>query len=863
MPKIPRLCSLFSLLLLLLALVIPVLADGPGMDNLRKAFKSPPREFTQIPFWFWNDEVTEEGIRAQIARMEEKGVYGFTIHARLGLSSSIPYMGDRWLQLVRTAVEEAAKRQMQVYLYDEAMYPSGSAHGRVVATDRKLASQGLRMVARHFSGPRQVAVDWTLGENEERVAAVIVQKDPASGKYLRGTAKPVADSALSGIDVPEGDWTVFMFAQTPSGGRIRGVHDGEEDNQAGAPASADLLNPAATARFIAETHEKYYGALSAHFGPTIRAIFTDEPNILGRRSKPGLVPWTWNFFPRLNSQVGRDFTTSLPFLWVEASDRGETGVRSEFNTAVAASLNESYYKPLSDWCAAHSVALTGHPAGSGEMAPLFHFQIPGQDVVWRYVVPGGTSALEGNDSTIGKSGTSVAVNLQRPIVINELYGAYGWQLTMDEMKWLADWLFVRGTNTLMPHAFYYSVRGERLNERPPDVGWNNNWWDHYEQLTAYTNRLSWLLRGGTPVAPVAVLATADSTPWRAARVLFQNQKDFFYLPDSLLSEARVEGGQLKIGAASYSVLLIDGIESPSPSLLTALLAVMDKGVPVIAYDSRFRASGSEPAASDLLSRVTRHSRFAALRADERRLIDQVNSAVPQDIVVRPASVDLRYCHREREGIHFYLMVNEGEQSIRTDVAFSQKTAPEIWDAETGATLAAPRAVMIAGQVHLPVKLESHQSMVLVFDPSGPPPLGSEPVTMPLRTEIPVTFLGWELQLGTSALRMTQLGTWTEFADARSFSGTGWYSHSIQCPVNAGSGRVFLECGKIEGFAEAKVNGKSAGIRLWAPFRFDVTGMIKPGPNAIEIGVTNTRANEILPQKVDAGLLGPVRLVIER
>lgn len=37
-------------------------------------------------------------------------------------------------------------------------------------------------------------------------------------------------------------------------------------------------------------------------------------------------------------------------------------------------------------------------------------------------------------------------------------------------------LAVRGVNLFIPHAFYYSIEGERKGERPPDVGPNSIWW---------------------------------------------------------------------------------------------------------------------------------------------------------------------------------------------------------------------------------------------------------------------------------------------------------------------------------------------------------------------------------------------------
>ena len=56
------------------------------------------------------------------------------------------------------------------------------------------------------------------------------------------------------------------------------------------------------------------------------------------------------------------------------------------------------------------------------------------------------------------------------------------------MKWYIDWLAMRGVNLFVPHAFYYSVDGDRKGERPPDVGPNNIWWKHYRKISDYTLR---------------------------------------------------------------------------------------------------------------------------------------------------------------------------------------------------------------------------------------------------------------------------------------------------------------------------------------------------------------------------------------
>ncbi len=85
---------------------------------------------------------------------------------------------------------------------------------------------------------------------------------------------------------------------------------------------------------------------------------------------------------------------------------------------------------------------------------------------------------------------------------------------MDEMKWLADWLIVRGVNLLCPHAFYYSIRDQRAGERPPDVGMHNAWWLHYRLFADYTSRLCGLVTDSEQVCQVAVLSTNNRLPWR-------------------------------------------------------------------------------------------------------------------------------------------------------------------------------------------------------------------------------------------------------------------------------------------------------------------------------------------------------------
>lgn len=173
----------------------------------------------------------------------------------------------------------------------------------------------------------------------------------------------------------------------------------------------------------------------------------------------------------MNRLLGYDFIPHLAALWYDdAPDAAQR--RADYSRAIRMRLEETFYQPLHDWCSKHDVALMGHPAAADDLAHLRFFQIPGQDVVWRTIVPG-PSATDHPQSTTAKCASSAAMHHDRRRNSMECFGAYGRELTWDEMVWLANWCFVRGTNMIIPHAFYYSVRGPRADERPPDVGPNS------------------------------------------------------------------------------------------------------------------------------------------------------------------------------------------------------------------------------------------------------------------------------------------------------------------------------------------------------------------------------------------------------
>ena len=356
---------------------------------------------------------------------------------------------------------------------------------------------------------------------------------------------------------------------------IRGLHYIDGGPAEDEPLAGDLLNPEAVACFIRLVYDKFYERFGQQFGGLIPAIFTDEPSPVGKPRERGVWPGTTGILAHVNRLLGYDFTPHLAALWHDDEPDADR-YRADYERAIALRMEETWYAQLYDWCTGHGIALTGHPAKADDLGAERYFHMPGQDIVWRWVLPDDPTALEGAQSTQGKCGSSAMIHTGRRRNANELCGAFGHGLTWEEMNWLADWCFVRGTNMLFPHAFYYSVRGIRWDERPPDVGPNNAWWGRYKSYADRCRRLCWLNTDSRHICTVAILGQVDWLPWQAAKILFQQQRDFNYVEERhLWEDAVVDESGIHLAGMHYRAVL--AAHEPDARALPALETLAEAG----------------------------------------------------------------------------------------------------------------------------------------------------------------------------------------------------------------------------------------------------------------------------------------------
>ena len=458
------------------------------LNVLLKNLAEPSAEFSMAPFWFLNDKLSKREIKKQLVDFKEKGIDIIIVHPRIGLPKNLKYLSESYFSYYAYILKISKVLDLKIIIYDDGMYPSGAAGGLVVEGHPEYKSLGLFLSCTPDG-------------------KVIEKLD--NGKYL-----------------------VEKYSQ----GRMRGIHYGEDDGEINQPYSADILNENAVDCFIELTHKQYYARFKEYFGDVIIGFFTDEPQALGRGIHTCKI-WTSGLEEKIKERGG--VLKDLVGLFTKT----ENDTTRLYNALIQELENKVYYKKLQDFCNEHGVSLVGHPAECDDIEKLENFDIPGQDLIFRSI------ALEkgdcvGRDSVLGKCSSDYARCVGKRRNANECLGVCGqednrWDLSPEDIKWYFDYLAVRGVNMFIPHAFYYSLRGKRKEERPPDVGPNTLYWKHYRHFSNYVKRLSWLMTDAKNLAKVMVVCENQAMQYEEVKYFYENQIEFNYVPKSFLSKCKI------------------------------------------------------------------------------------------------------------------------------------------------------------------------------------------------------------------------------------------------------------------------------------------------------------------------------------
>lgn len=690
-------------------------------------FQSPPAQYRGHAMWNFNlGTLNEKDVVSGIDEMAKLNYGGFFIEAggRPQNGHGVAFLSDDYFKYYKLAIEQAKKDGLEMILYDDYAFPTGTVGGQMLAEHPEYIAKSLDMAEKDVTGPAETELAVPQGIY---IGAVMLNRATFD---LEDVSNRKAQDRIV-CHVPAGQWKVMAFYLTQSRARV-----------------VDYLDPKAMSVFISMTYEKYRANFGSEFGKLIKQTFYDEPSMHHADRM-----WTPGFNAAFQNRYGYSPMKYYPALWYDigpqtaAARNALFGFRGEL-------FAENFIKRLNDWCAAHGLQFGGHldqeePLNptplNGDLMKVFEYQtLPTIDDIWWY----------GRSNPSYKIVTSAAFNFDHPIARAETYAAYrgltdkiAFQVAMDQ--------FAMGINFQIPARTAQPERAE---------------------LNDYVGRLSYLLEHGRHVADVAVLypiaalrteyhnldgVTFPLAPGEKApqimetayareggfafgidyqdigEALFRGLRvDYTYLhPDVLVERCTVDANHKLIlnnreNREEYSVLILPAGDTLSAAAAAKIKEFYDKGGMVIAtgmLPTRSAEFGKDKEVQQAMADVFGVSLDEPLKADVRRAQDRQNYYVfwyyikqneaggkalflptvhpwlldyalklvlpLRDVDIQEPMGQLRrgneyqgaltYIHKVKDGRDIYFFANSSPQAVDTKVVLRGQKRLQIWNPHTG------------------------------------------------------------------------------------------------------------------------------------------------------------------------------------
>lgn len=694
-----------------LAALIPA---AESSEPLRASFEDPPPEFSMVPLWSWNGSLDRETLRFQIDELVDKGVYGAFMHARAGIEDSdTPYFSDGWWDAVSFCVEYGESVGFSPWIYDEDKWPSGAAGGRTIARNPERNSQkALHRVEQRITGPSSVEV--AFPDARFVIAARMVNEttlDPATLTDISLLNRD-GNGQIEPWHCPAGDWLIAAYIFGPYG---HGVN---------------YLNRDTVRDFIDITHETYAHRIGPAFGATVPGVFFDE--IMNDAGKsPEHVVWVEGFEDRFRELKGYDVASFLPALTYDIGPRTPV-IRCDYYDVYTTLYEEAWFEQIADWCTAHNLMLSGHTVEElnryitqGDyMRTQRHLQIPTTDNEdFRYTWP----------RTIGawkpKQLASIAQLYQRPRAAVEAMGGAGWSFTLDSGRYGFNMLAAYGIDFYISHLFHYAqVTPAQVGDWPNSWFYRNPYWKYFKTFADHGSRISYMLRGATPVVDVAILypqanqwsgngpgTTQDTLELLVASAIDANLID----TDSLL-RAEIRERRLVIGELSFQCIVVPGVECIRTAELAKIAQFSEAGGTVLIHNCYPSTSMEQGRDDPRLAPYIETLRHASVTPELlERTVDHLSNVIGRDVtVVDEPTSPLRYRHVRRGLVDIYWIVNSSRKGGSWRVRFRTKGQPECWQPESGRITPVRSFLPYEDGTECEIDLDAWQGCFIVFDPQS-------------------------------------------------------------------------------------------------------------------------------------------------
>lgn len=869
-----------------------------------------------LPF-LWMKGESKEVIAREIEKIAECGIGAVCVESR----PHPDFAGPQWWDDMAFIIEECKRRDMKVWILDDAHFPTGYANGLIKSKYPERKKHYLRYNMVHVWG-KQGKVSVNVGDMIRPLVSFLDIGKPmdleerAKNKLVAVLAYPLRDGdclleegAMDLTDQVQGDLLEYAFPKDNY--RVFVVYDTCTDG--GNPEYINMMDFESVSTQLEAVYEPHYARFKEEFGKTIAGFFSDEPPIgnmngfdsdaqIGNPQMP--LPWSGMLKERLMSEYGENWRIYLPYLWNETVEMERCPqVRYEFMNLVTQLYRDNFSRQLGEWCAAHGVEYIGHIVEDGNLhqrlgSGIGHFframegqHMSGIDVISDQVTVGddgyvrsGAIRRDGGffHYALAKMGAS-AGHLdpkKKGRTMCELFGASGWETGVRNMRFILDHLLVRGINYLVPHAFSMSEYPDW--DCPPHfyARGNNPQFRYFAKLMKYANRMCHRLQGGRHLANVAVLYPGDCE-WGGkamelqivAKVLQQAQIEFDVVPADLLAEAVIpeDKEQFTINGQSFSWLVVPECEG-IPAGVAAFAGKYDEERVLFVNRKPYRILGLLPDSVKDAERGDREAFGQGSVPGQAVALGALASYLAErhaEAVMLPESFkDLVYYHYQGEQELFMFHNECAFDTFRGEIALPLACGAVYYDGMEDVSYELP-VRKENGQSYVEIELAPCQSC-LILDQKG----GGLPVYEMLSAKLSacdgqiISDGPWSYALATEkqfpnttdAGEMEKLAPVSDFLPK--FAGHVFYEKTFE--LSGKPEKVYLEFTEVHECMELYVNEVRIGDALGMPYVFEVTEALYAGTNRIRAIVTSTLDRDQAnypehPYKLDHHVTEPVGL----
>ena len=435
----------FGLITLLVIFIAS--AQSQSIGELKRAFEHPPDDARIMMRWWWfGPAVTKPELEREMRLMKEGGIGGFEV------------------QPVYPLALDGNLRYLSPEFLDALRFTGGKA--------REL---GLRM-------------DLTLGSGWPYGGPHIPITKAAGRLRVERVAPKLADGEAL---VAQVGGLFFISSRTRQ----------------------TVKRPAVGAEgFVLDHYDR--SAIEAHLKtvgePMLDALANNPPYAIFSDSlEVNNSDWTPDFLEEFQKRRGYDLTPYLPALAGDVPERtaANTGaIRHDWARTLTELLDQNYLAPLAEWAHSHNTKLRSQTYGTppASLSSNALVDLPeGEGSDWRQF-------------SMTRWASSASHLYGRQVTSSETWtwlNSPAFRATPLDMKAEADRHFLQGINQLIGHGWPYS---------PPSAaepGWSfyaaavfnehNPWWMVMPDVTAYLQRISFLLRQGRPSNDVALYLPTD------------------------------------------------------------------------------------------------------------------------------------------------------------------------------------------------------------------------------------------------------------------------------------------------------------------------------------------------------------------